>query len=173
MEALAAEMRLTELPLLGAMIEVPSAALCSAAMAKVADFLSIGTNDLTQYGLAMDREDPQLAAQADVLHPGVLRLIQATLSGTANRCPVGVCGAAAGDDLAGPLLVAMGVSELSVEPSRIASVKARLRRLDAAVIAREIDTLLAMPDAASVRKALAPLVDAALDVEPTPERILT
>ncbi|MGK0547318.1 phosphoenolpyruvate--protein phosphotransferase [Halomonas cupida] len=173
MEAMAADMRLTELPLLGAMIEVPSAALCSAAMAKVADFLSIGTNDLTQYGLAMDREDALLAARADVLHPGVLRLIQATLAGTGGRCPVGVCGAAAGDELAGPLLVAMGVSELSVEPASVAAVKARLRRLDASVIAREIDTLLAMPDAASVRHALTQLVEAALVAETPSERIMT
>ncbi|ALM51848.1 phosphoenolpyruvate--protein phosphotransferase [Halomonas huangheensis] len=171
MEALAAEMHLTELPLLGAMIEVPSAALCAASMANVADFLSIGTNDLTQYGLAMDREDPLLASQADVLHPGVLRLIQATLNGAAGRCPVAVCGAAAGDDLVGPLLVAMGVNELSVEPSRVAAVKARIRRLDTSVIAREIDTLLAMPDAASVRQALAPLVESALVAEVGLERI--
>lgn len=171
MEAMAAEMRLTELPLLGAMIEVPSAALCSASMANVADFLSIGTNDLTQYGLAMDREDPMLASQADVLHPGVLRLIQATLDGSGGRCPVAVCGAAAGDDLVGPLLVAMGVNELSVEPARVAAVKARLRRLDASVIARELDTLLALPDVDSVRQTLAPLVESALLAEADLERI--
>ena len=173
LEAMAVEMRLTELPLLGAMIEVPSAALCAGAMAHVADFLSIGTNDLTQYGLAMDREDPLLAAQADVLHPGVLRLIQASVSGTAGRCPVGVCGAAAGDPLVAPLLIAMGVNELSVEPSRIAAVKALIRRLDASIIAREIDALLALPDAQAVRRHLTPLVESALLPELTRERIVS
>lgn len=171
MEVTAAEMQLTELPLLGAMIEVPSAALCAGSLSRAADFLSIGTNDLTQYGLAMDREDPLLAARADVLHPGILRLVQAALQGTAGRCPVAVCGAAAGDPLAGPLLVAMGVDELSVEPSRVAAVKARVRRLDSRVIASELERLLALPDAAAVRHELVPLVDAALNSEVTPERI--
>ena len=82
-----------------------------------------------------------------------------------------VCGAAAGDPLAGPLLVAMGVDELSVEPSRVAAVKARVRRLDSRVIASELERLLALPDAAAVRYELAPLVDAALNSEVTPERI--
>lgn len=170
LEAMAAEMCLTELPLLGAMVEVPSAALCAGAMAHVADFLSIGTNDLTQYGLAMDREDPLLTGQADVLHPGVLRLIQASVLGAAGRCPVGVCGAAAGDPLVAPLLIAMGVNELSVEPSRIAAIKALVRRLDMAIIAREIDSLLTLPDAQAVRRYLVPLVESALVPELTRER---
>lgn len=170
-EAMASEMGLSELPLLGAMIEVPSAALCSASISQVADFLSIGTNDLTQYGLAMDREDPQLARQVDVLHPGVLRLIQAALEGAAERCPVAVCGAAAGDPVVGPLLVAMGVNELSVEPARVAAVKARLRRLDTRIIAAELDNLLALPDAARLRQALMPLMESALDAEVKLERM--
>ncbi|WP_355661511.1 phosphoenolpyruvate--protein phosphotransferase [Halomonas salifodinae] len=155
LEAIAAELGLGARPRLGAMIEVPSAALCAASLAAEADFLSIGTNDLTQYTLAMDREDPALTARADVLHPAVLRLIQATVAGAAGRCPVGVCGAAAGDTLAAPLLVALGVDELSVEPARVPAVKAALRRLDAAALAAELPELLALDDAAAVRERLA------------------
>ncbi|GED21698.1 phosphoenolpyruvate--protein phosphotransferase [Halomonas halmophila] len=155
LEAIATQLGVVERPRLGAMVEIPSAALCAASLAETADFLSIGTNDLTQYALAMDREDPHLASRADVLHPGVLRLIQATLEGAAGRCPVGVCGAAAGDPLAAALLVAMGVDELSVEPARVAAVKAEIRRLDAASLAREVPALLAMPNAESVRRRLA------------------
>ncbi|MCH4562634.1 phosphoenolpyruvate--protein phosphotransferase [Halomonas sp. EGI 63088] len=154
LEAIAAELGLSERPQLGAMIEVPSAALCAASLAVEADFLSIGTNDLTQYTLAMDREDPELAARADVLHPAVLRLIRATVEGAAGRCPVGVCGAAAGDPLAAPLLVALGVDELSVEPARVPAVKAALRRLDAAALAARLPEFLALDDAAAVRQRL-------------------
>ncbi|PAU78078.1 phosphoenolpyruvate--protein phosphotransferase [Halomonas salipaludis] len=154
LEAIASEMGLEVRPRLGAMIEVPSAALCAASLAAEADFLSIGTNDLTQYTLAMDREDPALTARADVLHPAVLWLIQATVEGAKGRCPVGVCGAAAGDDLAAPLLVALGVDELSVEPARVPAVKAALRRLDAAALAAELPELLALDDAAAVRERL-------------------
>ncbi|MDR5875691.1 phosphoenolpyruvate--protein phosphotransferase [Halomonas sp. CUBES01] len=166
LETLAAELGLSERPRLGAMIEVPSAALCAASLADEADFLSIGTNDLTQYTLAMDREDPALASRADVLHPAVLRLIQATVAGAAKRCPVGVCGSAASDELAAPLLVALGVDELSVEPARIPAVKAALRHLDTAALAANIPELLALPDAVSVRLRLGELL--ALDNEASP-----
>lgn len=158
LEALAAELGLSERPRLGAMVEVPSAALCAASLADEADFLSIGTNDLTQYTLAMDREDPALASRADVLHPAVLRLIQATVAGAAKRCSVGVCGSAASDELAAPLLVALGVDELSVEPARIPAVKAALRRLDTAALAAKLPELLALHDAIAVRRRLGELL---------------
>lgn len=154
LEGLASEMGLTARPLLGAMIEVPSAALCARSLAAEADFLSIGTNDLTQYTLAMDREDPSLSARADVLHPAVLRLIQATVDGAKGQCPVGVCGAAAGDEKVAALLVALGVDELSVEPARVPAVKAALRCLNAATLADEIPELLALDDASAVRQHL-------------------
>lgn len=158
LESLAVELGLSERPRLGAMIEVPSAALCAASLADEADFLSIGTNDLTQYTLAMDREDPALASRADVLHPAVLRLIQATVAGAGGRCPVGVCGSAASDELAAPLLVALGVDELSVEPARIPAVKAALRRLDTTALAAKIPELLALHDAIAVRRRLGELL---------------
>ncbi|MFC7368180.1 phosphoenolpyruvate--protein phosphotransferase [Vreelandella zhaodongensis] len=151
LEALASEMGLDSRPRLGAMIEVPSAALCADSLATEADFLSIGTNDLTQYTLAMDREDPALSARADVLHPAVLRLIQTTVEGAKGHCPVGVCGAAASDDLAAPLLVALGIDELSVEPARVPAVKAALRRLDVTALAAELPVLLALDGAGAVR----------------------
>lgn len=154
LEVLASEMGLTARPLLGAMIEVPSAALCARSLAAEADFLSIGTNDLTQYTLAMDREDPSLSARADVLHPAVLRLIQATVDGAQGQCPVGVCGAAAGDENVAALLVALGVDELSVEPARVPAVKAALRCLNATTLAEEIPELLALDDASAVRQHL-------------------
>ncbi|MGP5562818.1 phosphoenolpyruvate--protein phosphotransferase [Vreelandella alkaliphila] len=154
LETLASEMGLDTRPRLGAMIEVPSAALCARSLAVEADFLSIGTNDLTQYTLAMDREDPALTARADVLHPAVLRLIQATVDGAKGHCPVGVCGAAAGDERVALLLVALGVDELSVEPARVPAVKAALRCLNAAALADELPALLALDDATAVRQHL-------------------
>ncbi|WP_353979274.1 phosphoenolpyruvate--protein phosphotransferase [Salinicola endophyticus] len=164
--ARAAALGVGRLPALGVMIEVPSAALCAASLAQEADFFSIGTNDLTQYALAMDREVADLAAHCDVLHPGVLRLIQATLEGARGRCPVGVCGAAAGDPLAAALLVAMGVDELSLEPAGIAGLKAWLRELDAAALAARVPELLALDDGAAVRAALAAWLDASAPAAP-------
>lgn len=161
----ATELGIERLPALGAMIEVPTAALCAASLAREADFLSIGTNDLTQYALAMDREVASLALRNDVLHPGVLRLIALCLEGAAGQCPVAVCGAAAGDSLAGALLAAMGVDELSVEPGRIAAVKAALRRLDAGALASRLPSLLALEDGAAVRQALGDLPKAMLDAD--------
>jgi len=113
-------------PLLGAMIETPAAALGADRLAAVADFLSIGTNDLAQYTLAMDRGDSELAAQLDALHPAVLRLIRT--SAAAGR-PIAVCGGLASDPLAAPLLVGLGVNELSAVPSVIPELKSRLRAL--------------------------------------------
>ncbi|ARS54590.1 phosphoenolpyruvate--protein phosphotransferase [Kushneria konosiri] len=155
-EALAGEMNLDGRPELGAMIEVPAAAVCADQIARVADFLSIGTNDLTQYTLAMDREDPDLAGRADVLHPAVLRLIDLTVKGAAShRCPVGVCGAAAGDPQGWAALVALGVDELSVEPARVAAVKAGIRRLDRAALARALRGWLDEPiDSVTLRQRL-------------------
>lgn len=115
---------------IGAMIEVPSAALTSGQLARHADFFSIGTNDLTQYTLAIDRGHKELSAQADPLHPAVLKLISLTSQGAKkyNR-PVAVCGAMAGDLAAVPFLIGLGVSELAVGVKNIAQVKALIRRV--------------------------------------------
>ena len=118
---------------LGIMIEVPSAALLAPVLAKEVDFFSIGTNDLTQYTLAIDRGHPTLSAQADGLHPAVLQLIDITVRAAhANGKWVGVCGELAADPLAVPILVGLGVDELSVSARSIPEVKARIRELNMA-----------------------------------------
>jgi phosphocarrier protein FPr len=114
----------------GIMIETASAALLADRFAQEADFFSIGTNDLTQYTLAMDRTHPGLAPQLDALHPAVLRLIDRTVTGAhAHGRWVGVCGAAAGDPQAVPVLVGLGVDELSASVPLVPGVKAQVRAL--------------------------------------------
>ncbi|HTJ93014.1 MAG TPA: phosphoenolpyruvate--protein phosphotransferase [Pararobbsia sp.] len=138
----------------GVMIEVPSAALLADQLARYADFLSIGTNDLTQYTLAMDRMQAQLADQADGLHPAVLRLIAATTQGAAKYGRwVGVCGALAGDPVAVPLLVGLGVTELSVDPVSVPAIKARVRSLDYQLCRQRAQDALALESAQAVRAA--------------------
>jgi phosphoenolpyruvate-protein phosphotransferase len=113
---------------LGIMIEVPSAAILADLFAQEVDFFSIGTNDLTQYTLAMDRLHPQLAKQADGLHPAVLRMIDSTVQ-AARRAGkwVGVCGGIAGDPKGAVMLAGLGVSELSVGTPSVAAIKAHIR----------------------------------------------
>ena len=152
-EALA--LGLSKLPKLGIMIEVPSAALMADVFAPHVDFFSIGTNDLTQYTLAMDRDHPRLASQADSFHPAVLRLIATTVKAAhAHGKWVGVCGALASEALAVPLLIGLGVDELSVSVPLIPTIKATVRELDLAdcqSIARQV---LSLEEAAQVREAL-------------------
>lgn len=114
---------------LGIMIEVPAAAIMAEMLAPHVDFFSIGTNDLTQYTLAIDRQNPDLAPEADAMHPAVLRLIKKTVDGAnaAGRW-VGVCGGLAGDPFGASLLTGLGVKELSMTPREIPSVKARIRK---------------------------------------------
>ncbi|KAF1021538.1 MAG: Phosphoenolpyruvate-protein phosphotransferase [Paracidovorax wautersii] len=117
-----------EVPI-GIMIEVPSAALAADRLARHVDFFSIGTNDLTQYALAVDRQHPELAGMADSLHPSVLRLIERTVEGArAHGRWVGVCGGLAGEPLGAALLTGLGVDELSMSTSDIGAIKALLRR---------------------------------------------
>jgi phosphocarrier protein FPr len=138
----------------GVMIEVPSAALLADQLARHADFLSIGTNDLTQYTLAMDRCQADLAAQADGLHPAVLRLIDQTTQGAAKHGKwVGVCGALAGDPLAVPLLVGLGITELSVDPVAVPGIKARVRNLDYQLCRQRANDMLSLDSAQAVRAA--------------------
>ncbi|MBG7614046.1 phosphoenolpyruvate--protein phosphotransferase [Brevundimonas sp. BAL450] len=115
---------------LGVMIETPAAAVTADLIAEQADFLSIGTNDLTQYVLARDRGNPAVAADIDGLHPAVLRLIRQTCeAGQAKGRWVGVCGGLAGDMAAAPILVGLGVTELSAAPAVLPDLKALLRGL--------------------------------------------
>ncbi|MFM0142329.1 phosphoenolpyruvate--protein phosphotransferase [Paraburkholderia sp. RL18-085-BIA-A] len=153
-DELAHEAGRTEPIEVGVMIEVPSAALLADQLARHADFLSIGTNDLTQYTLAMDRCQADLAAQADGLHPAVLRLIAAAVQGADKHGKwVGVCGALAGDPLAMPLLVGLGVTELSVDPVSVPGIKARVRNLDYQLCRQRAQDALALESAQAVRAA--------------------
>ncbi len=125
---------------IGIMVEVPSTALMAREFAEEVDFFSVGTNDLTQYALAIDRLHPVLGKQADALHPAVLRLIEMTVRAADEAGKwVGVCGGIAGDPLGAAILSGLGVTELSMSAPSIAAVKARLRRLSS-VQAKNIAT---------------------------------
>lgn len=119
----------TEPALVGAMIEVPAAALLADKLAPEVDFFSIGTNDLTQYALAMDRSNPQLAASFDSLDPGVLRLVACAVRGARGRL-VGACGGV--DPFAAPLFLGLGVGTLSAAPAAVPAIKALLRTVSLA-----------------------------------------
>lgn len=120
-----------DMPQFGVMLEVPSAALLADQIGAHVDFFSIGTNDLTQYVLAMDRCQPELATRLDGLHPAVLRAISLATQGAGKHGKwVGVCGALAEEPLAVPILMGLGVTELSMGAPNIAKVKALIRRCD-------------------------------------------
>lgn len=141
---------------IGIMVEVPSAALLAEGLAAEVDFFSIGTNDLTQYTLAIDRGHPQLAKMADALHPAVLTLIDRTVRGAHEHGKwVGVCGGVAGDIDAVPLLVGLGVDELSVSIKAIPAVKAAVRRYDLETCRKMAADALGMMTACEVRDYLA------------------
>ncbi len=153
-DALCLEMNIAQRPEIGVMIEVPAAALQAEQLAEHADFLSIGTNDLSQYTLAMDRDHAGLAARVDALHPALLRLIAMTCEGAAvHKRWVGVCGALASDPLATPVLIGLGVTELSVSPVQIGEIKDRVRQLHEAECQRLSRDLLKLSSAAAVRHA--------------------
>ena len=120
--------------------------------AREADFFSIGTNDLTQYTLAMDRGHPKLAPQVDGLNPAVLKLIAHTVNGarsTGRR--VGVCGGIATDPCAVPILIGLGVDELSVSLPAIPAVKAQIRTLNIDACRKLAESALAAESAEQVR----------------------
>jgi len=119
------------LPPLGVMIEIPGAALAADALASLADFFAIGTNDLIQYTLAIDRGDEQVAHLYNPLHPAVLRLIQFAVEAALRaRKPVSLCGEMAGDPRYTALLLGLGIRDLSMAPANIGRVKQRIRSLD-------------------------------------------
>ena len=119
------------LPPIGVMIEVPGAALSADALALAAEFFAIGTNDLTMYTLAIDRADDQVATLYNPLHPAVLRLLQFSIEAALRaHIPVSVCGEIAGDPRYIPLLLGLGVRELSMAPPKLPRVKRRVRHLN-------------------------------------------
>lgn len=140
---------------LGIMVETPASALLADQLLAEADFLSIGTNDLTQYVLAMDRGNALLAGQIDALHPAVLRLIGSVgAAGAAAGKPVGLCGGLAADPVAAPLLVGLGISELSMPPAAIATAKLALSTVTLAQCRAVAAQALALGTAAEVRALL-------------------
>lgn len=150
-EEIRREVGAPEVPL-GIMIEVPAAAVQADVLARHCDFFSIGTNDLTQYTLAIDRQNTELAPEADSLHPAVLRLIRLTCEGAARHGRfVGVCGGIAGDPFGACLLAGLGVHELSMTPRDLPGVKARLRACDMTELKALAGQACAQEDAAAVR----------------------
>jgi phosphotransferase system enzyme I (PtsI) len=136
---------------LGAMIEIPAAALSLRLFLKYFDFLSIGTNDLIQYTLAIDRADESVAHLYDPLHPAVLRLIADTIAECqAQGKGVSVCGEMAGDVAMTRLLLGMGLRSFSMHPSQILSVKQQVLRSDATKLAVWAEQVLDSDDPASL-----------------------
>lgn len=150
----------------GGMIEVPAAALTAGAFARKLDFLSIGTNDLVQYTLAIDRTDHRIAHLYDELHPAVLRLVALTIRAArkAGR-PVCVCGEIAGERQVAPLLLGMGLRQFSVPPSRLLRVKSEVIRADVRQLTPVVRRMLVQEDLGAVRAALAGLGIAAAQAD--------
>jgi multiphosphoryl transfer protein len=141
-----------DLPALGIMVETPAAALAARSLARHVDFLSIGSNDLAQYTLAIDRGHADLARALDALHPAVLRLIAATVEGArVHGRSVSVCGAMASDVDALPILIGLGIHEISATPSTIPRLKRTVRGLDAGECAELARRALEEDTAAAVR----------------------
>jgi phosphotransferase system enzyme I (PtsI) len=144
---------LAEAPPLGVMIEVPSAALLADRLAKEADFFSIGTNDLAQYALAVDRANPDVAALYRPLHPAILRMVRSVVeAGRAHGRPVAVCGELAAEPIGIAVLIGLGIADFSVTPVAIAGVKDSLAALDSARARALVEKALAAAEASEVEK---------------------
>ena len=140
-------------PALGVMVEVPAAALMADRFAPETDFFSIGTNDLAQYALAVDRADPEVSALYRPLHPAILRMIKFVVeAGRAHDRPVAVCGEVAADPVGIAVLVGLGLTEFSVTPVSIATVRASLAGLDASRAGALAERALDAADAAEVER---------------------
>jgi phosphotransferase system enzyme I (PtsI) len=145
----------------GVMVEVPSAALLAHRMLEVVDFLSIGTNDLTQYAMAADRMATDLAHLTDPWQPAVLQLVAITAeAGKQAGKPVGVCGEAAADPLLAVALVGMGITSLSMAAAAVRPVGAQLCRVSMDTCERAAEAALAAPDPMAARDAVRALIDA-------------
>jgi len=144
---------LTQPPPLGVMVEVPSAALLADRLAPAADFFSIGTNDLAQYALAVDRANPDVASLYRPLHPAILRMVRSVVeAGRAFSKPVAVCGELAADPIGIAVLVGLGIFDVSVTPVAIAGVKESLSAIDSARARTLAEKALAVAEASEVEK---------------------
>ncbi len=143
---------------IGAMIETPAAALTADAFAAECDFLSLGTNDLAQYTLAVDRCDDALADYYDELHPAVLRLIRASaLAARRAGKPLTICGELAANPIATEVLIGLGIRRFSVQPLELGALKMRVRQINAVDAARTARAVLRMGTQGEVRRYLAEL----------------
>jgi phosphotransferase system enzyme I (PtsI) len=141
---------------LGIMIEVPSAVVMADVLAREAEFFSLGTNDLIQYTLAIDRGNRSLAPLASPFHPAILRMIRQVVRAAAvHSVPVALCGAMASDPLAAVLLVGLGIRELSMEAAAIPEIKEALRRVTTVDTERTAEAALALDTAESVEELIA------------------
>jgi len=139
------------IPPLGVMIEVPGAALAADALARNADFFAIGSNDLTMYTLAIDRANEYVVGLYDPLHPAVLRLLQfATEAAHRADIPVSICGEMAGDPRFAPLLVGLGIRELSMASQSLPRVKQRIRKMDAVAARRRAQQIMDQVDSGRI-----------------------
>jgi phosphotransferase system enzyme I (PtsI) len=139
----------------GAMIEVPAAALCAGYFASRLDFLSIGTNDLIQYTLAIDRADHEVASLYDPFHPAVLRLVAGTIQAARKvGRPVSVCGEMAGDPRATRLLLGMGLTEFSMHPASLLRVKREVLQADRATLSASVARIVESDDPGHVSAAI-------------------
>ncbi|MCB1903072.1 MAG: phosphoenolpyruvate--protein phosphotransferase [Gammaproteobacteria bacterium] len=140
------------MPKVGVMVEVPAAVFQVTALARRVDFISIGTNDLTQYLLAVDRNNPHVGELYDELHPAVLKALVLVVEGAAKlNCPVSVCGEMAGNPLASVLLLGMGVDGLSMSAGSLLKVKWVIRSFSKARARQLLQAALRMEDVAQVR----------------------
>jgi phosphotransferase system enzyme I (PtsI) len=142
-------------PPLGVMIEIPGAALAADALASEADFFAIGTNDLIQYTLAVDRSDERVAYLHNPLHPAVLRLIQFAVEAALRaQKPVSLCGEMAGDPRYTALLLGLGIRDLSMAPANIPRVKQRVRAMDMAAAVQRARAIMDQRDDARIASLL-------------------
>ena len=141
--------------LVGCMIEVPSAVLMAHELSRECDFFSIGTNDLVQYAMAVDRTNPHVAHLASPLHPAVLRLLQMTVSAaTAAQIGLTICGGMAADPLALPILLGLGFEELSVDVGYLPLARALIERIDIPLARHTAQAALACATTAEVKALL-------------------
>ncbi len=157
---------LSEQVTLGVMVETPAAALIADRLAAEADFLSIGSNDLAQYALAMDRTNPLLAGSIDALHPAVLRLIAMTAeAGQRSNTPVSLCGNLASEPLGALVLVGLGIRELSGVPAALPAVRHAIRQVSAADCRSLAERALRAESAVEVRALASELLNRSFEGE--------
>ncbi|MBB3071859.1 phosphotransferase system enzyme I (PtsI) [Paenibacillus baekrokdamisoli] len=140
---------------IGIMIEIPSAALMADRLAKEVDFFSIGTNDLVQYTVAVDRMNEKVSYLYDYFHPAIIQLIKKVIDASNKHGKwVGMCGTMAGDPLAAPLLVGLGLHEWSMSPSSIQRIKQTVRKLERSACVQLTERLLDLDTPAEIRSEL-------------------